>query len=116
MDTGDVTMENYTKSLVSSLGRWGGAGRGECSWTKHSCEHGRPEDRRTTQLQRQGESRGEGQRSTRGQVMWGLENRIKSFRFYRKTSGQLSKDFKLMRDMRVSFNSVQPVLIRSTGR
>lgn len=48
--------------------------------------------------------------------MWGLENRIKSFRFHPKTSGQLSKDFKLMSDMSVSFNSVQSMLIRSTGR
>lgn len=63
-------------------------------------------------------SRGEGQRSGQGQVVWGLQNHIKSFRFHPETNGQLSKDFKIVNDMRFSFNSVQsfPVQIRSTGR
>lgn len=38
--------------------------------------------------------------------MWGLENHIKNFRFHPKTNGQLSKDFKIVSDMRFSFNSV----------
>lgn len=48
---------------------------------------------RTVQLGRERENREEGQTSGPGQLVRGLENRGKSFRFHPKTNVQLSRDF-----------------------
>lgn len=63
-----------------------------------SCEHSRLErstqaggpGRRTGQLG--GRDRGGSRSSRQGQAVWGLENRIRNFRFHPKTKGQFSKD------------------------
>lgn len=78
----------------------------------------RGSDRRTASLGRWGDSGGKVKEVGRARSHAGLENHVKTFRLHLKTSGQLSKDLKLVSGMRLSFHSVWPfsAVIRSLDR
>lgn len=120
LGTGDLTMGNYTKSLLHHRCHPAHRTRaGRASMNTLGLERNaviRESDRRTASLGRWGDSGGE--EVGRARSYGGLENHVKTSGLHLKTNGQLSKDFKLVSGMRFSFHSVWsfPAVIASTGR